>query len=126
MPIPHPLDPPAQLLCRPVPSDVEPTAVAARRRPMLGRLDPTFHAVVDEDGVRGPSLKGATAMSHRSSGSSSPPSAPSRLERSAWDAALRPAQRRAGLGRARLEQRRLAEARRQRLIMGWLRELANR
>jgi hypothetical protein len=42
---------------RPVPSDVEPTALAAMRRPMLGRLDPAFHAVRDEGGVRGPSLK---------------------------------------------------------------------
>jgi hypothetical protein len=75
--------------------------------------------------VRGRSLKGATAMPHRSSGSPSSTSRTPRFERPAWDAALRPAQRRAGLGRARLEQRRLADARRQRLITVWLRELAN-
>jgi hypothetical protein len=86
---------------------------------------PPFHASATMVDAR-PSLKGATAMPYRSSGSPSPPSRTLRLERPAWDAALRPAQRRAGLGRARLEQRRLADARRQRLIMGWLRELANR
>jgi alanine-glyoxylate transaminase/serine-glyoxylate transaminase/serine-pyruvate transaminase len=48
MPIPHPLDPPARLLCGPVPSDVEPTALAAMCRPMLGHLDPAFHAVRDD------------------------------------------------------------------------------
>jgi len=75
--------------------------------------------------VRGRSLKGATAMPHPSSGSPSSASRTPRFERPAWDAALRPAQRRAGLGRARREQRRLADARRQRLITVWLRELAN-
>ena len=126
MPIPHPLDPPARLLCGPVPSDVEPTALAAMCRPMLGRLDPAFHAVLDEGGVRGPSLKGATGDAPSIVGIAVSPSRTPRLERPAWGAALRPAQRRAGLSRARLEQRRLADARRQRLIMGWLRELANR
>ena len=48
MPIPPPLDPPARLLCGPGPSDVEPSVLAAMRRPMLGHLDPTFHAVLDE------------------------------------------------------------------------------
>jgi hypothetical protein len=75
--------------------------------------------------VRGRSLKGVTAMPHPSSGSPSSASRTPRFERPVWDAALRPAQRRAGLGRARLEQRRLADARRQRLITVWLRELAN-
>jgi len=75
--------------------------------------------------VRGRSLKGATAMPHPPSGSPSSAARTPRFERPAWDAALRPAQRRAGLGRARLEQRRLADARRQRLITVWLRELAN-
>ena len=41
MPIPPPLDPPARLLCGPGPSDVEPSVLAAMRRPMLGHLDPT-------------------------------------------------------------------------------------
>jgi alanine-glyoxylate transaminase/serine-glyoxylate transaminase/serine-pyruvate transaminase len=48
MPIPSPLDPPNRLLCGPGPSDVEPSVLAAMRRPMLGHLDPTFHAVLDE------------------------------------------------------------------------------
>ena len=48
MPIPLPLDPPDRLLCGPGPSDVEPSVLAAMRRPMLGHLDPTFHVVLDE------------------------------------------------------------------------------
>ena len=48
MPIPPPLDPPARLLCGPGPSDVEPSVLAAMRRPMLGHLDPAFHLVLDE------------------------------------------------------------------------------
>ena len=32
----------------PGPSDVEPSVLAAMRRPMLGHLDPAFHAVLDE------------------------------------------------------------------------------
>jgi alanine-glyoxylate transaminase/serine-glyoxylate transaminase/serine-pyruvate transaminase len=48
MPITPPLDPPRRLLCGPGPSDVEPTVLAAMRRPMLGHLDPAFHAVLDE------------------------------------------------------------------------------
>lgn len=48
MPIPAPLDPPPRLLCGPGPSDVEPSVLAAMRRPMLGHLDPAFHAVLDE------------------------------------------------------------------------------
>jgi alanine-glyoxylate transaminase/serine-glyoxylate transaminase/serine-pyruvate transaminase len=48
MPIPPALDPPARLLCGPGPSDVEPSVLAAMRRPMLGHLDPSFHAVLDE------------------------------------------------------------------------------
>jgi len=104
-----PLDPPPRLLCGPGPSDVEPSVLAAMRRPMLGHLDSTLNA--------------ATAMPHRSSGS--PPPASRTPRGPAGDAALRPAQQRAGLNRARLEQRRLADARRQRLIAVWLRELAN-
>jgi alanine-glyoxylate transaminase / serine-glyoxylate transaminase / serine-pyruvate transaminase len=48
MPIPPPLDPPERLLCGPGPSDVEPAVLAAMRRPMLGHLDPAFHAILDE------------------------------------------------------------------------------
>ena len=48
MPIPPPLDPPARLLCGPGPSDVAPSVLAAMRRPMLGHLDPAFHAILDE------------------------------------------------------------------------------
>jgi len=48
MSIPPPLDPPARLLCGPGPSDVEPSVLAAMRRTMLGHLDTTFHAVLDE------------------------------------------------------------------------------
>src|SRR5687768_3615315 len=51
MPIPLPLDPPARLLCGPGPSDVEPSVLSAMRRPMLGHLDPTFHAVLDDVGA---------------------------------------------------------------------------
>jgi alanine-glyoxylate transaminase/serine-glyoxylate transaminase/serine-pyruvate transaminase len=43
-----PLAPPARLLCGPGPSDVEPSVLAAMRRPMLGHLDPAFHAILDE------------------------------------------------------------------------------
>jgi alanine-glyoxylate transaminase/serine-glyoxylate transaminase/serine-pyruvate transaminase len=43
-----PLDPPPRLLCGPGPSDVEPAVLDAMRRPMLGHLDPAFHAVLDE------------------------------------------------------------------------------
>jgi hypothetical protein len=39
---------------------------------------------------------------------------------------LKPTQRRAELGRARLQDRERAEARRLRLIAAWLRELAER
>ena len=48
MPIPPALDPPSRLLCGPGPSDVEPSVLAAMGRPMLGHLDPAFHAVLDE------------------------------------------------------------------------------
>ena len=41
------LDPPARLLCGPGPSDVEPAVLDAMRRPMLGHLDPAFHAILD-------------------------------------------------------------------------------
>jgi len=48
MPIPPPLHPPTRLLCGPGPSDVEPSVLAAMHRPMLGHLDPAFHAILDE------------------------------------------------------------------------------
>jgi alanine-glyoxylate transaminase/serine-glyoxylate transaminase/serine-pyruvate transaminase len=48
MSLPPPLDPPVRLLCGPGPSDVEPSVLDALRRPMLGHLDPAFHAVLDE------------------------------------------------------------------------------
>jgi alanine-glyoxylate transaminase/serine-glyoxylate transaminase/serine-pyruvate transaminase len=51
MPIPPPLAPPVRLLCGPGPSDVAPSVLAAMRRPMLGHLDPAFHAVLDEVGA---------------------------------------------------------------------------
>jgi alanine-glyoxylate transaminase/serine-glyoxylate transaminase/serine-pyruvate transaminase len=46
-----PLDPPSRLLCGPGPSDVETSVLAAMSRPMLGHLDPAFHAVLDEVGA---------------------------------------------------------------------------
>jgi hypothetical protein len=42
------------------------------------------------------------------------------------DSACKPAQRRAELGRARLQERERAEAHRRRLIATWLRQLAAR
>ena len=48
MSISPPLDPPDRLLCGPGPSDVEPSVLAAMKLPMLGHLDPAFHAVLDE------------------------------------------------------------------------------
>jgi alanine-glyoxylate transaminase/serine-glyoxylate transaminase/serine-pyruvate transaminase len=42
------LAPPARLLCGPGPTNVEPAALAAMQKPMLGHLDPAFHAILDE------------------------------------------------------------------------------
>jgi alanine-glyoxylate transaminase/serine-glyoxylate transaminase/serine-pyruvate transaminase len=42
------LAPPARLLCGPGPTNVEPAALDAMRKPMLGHLDPAFHAILDE------------------------------------------------------------------------------
>jgi alanine-glyoxylate transaminase / serine-glyoxylate transaminase / serine-pyruvate transaminase len=42
------LRPPERLLCGPGPSDVEPGVLAALHRPMLGHLDPAFHAILEE------------------------------------------------------------------------------
>jgi alanine-glyoxylate transaminase/serine-glyoxylate transaminase/serine-pyruvate transaminase len=42
------LAPPARLLCGPGPTNVEPAALDAMSKPMLGHLDPAFHAILDE------------------------------------------------------------------------------
>ena len=42
------LAPPARLLCGPGPTNVDPAALEAMRKPMLGHLDPAFHAILDE------------------------------------------------------------------------------
>jgi alanine-glyoxylate transaminase / serine-glyoxylate transaminase / serine-pyruvate transaminase len=42
------LAPPVRLLCGPGPTNVDPAALEAMRRPMLGHLDPAFHAILDE------------------------------------------------------------------------------
>jgi alanine-glyoxylate transaminase / serine-glyoxylate transaminase / serine-pyruvate transaminase len=41
-----PLDPPQRLLCGPGPSNVEPAALAAMQRPILGHLDPDFQELL--------------------------------------------------------------------------------
>lgn len=43
-----PLDPPDRLLCGPGPTNVDPAALAAMDRPMLGHLDPDLHDILDE------------------------------------------------------------------------------
>jgi len=42
------LAPPARLLCGPGPTNVDPAALDAMRKPMLGHLDPAFHAILEE------------------------------------------------------------------------------
>jgi alanine-glyoxylate transaminase/serine-glyoxylate transaminase/serine-pyruvate transaminase len=42
------LAPPERLLCGPGPTNVEPAALAAMRKPMLGHLDPEFHAILHQ------------------------------------------------------------------------------
>jgi alanine-glyoxylate transaminase/serine-glyoxylate transaminase/serine-pyruvate transaminase len=42
------LSPSERLLCGPGPTNVDPAAVAAMGRPMLGHLDPELHAILDE------------------------------------------------------------------------------
>jgi alanine-glyoxylate transaminase/serine-glyoxylate transaminase/serine-pyruvate transaminase len=42
------LAPPARLLCGPGPTNVDPAAIEAMSQPMLGHLDPAFHAILDE------------------------------------------------------------------------------
>src|ERR687893_797357 len=56
MPTMPPLAPPARLLCGPGPSDVEPSVLEAMGRPMLGHLDPAFHAILAEAGFFGKRL----------------------------------------------------------------------
>jgi alanine-glyoxylate transaminase/serine-glyoxylate transaminase/serine-pyruvate transaminase len=46
--IPAALQPPERLLCGPGPSNVEPAALSAMQRPMLGHLDPDLHDVLLE------------------------------------------------------------------------------
>ena len=42
------LDPPQRLLCGPGPTNVEPSVLAAMRRPMLGHLDPAMHEILHD------------------------------------------------------------------------------
>ncbi len=43
-----PLNPPDRLLCGPGPSNVHPKVLEAMQQPMLGHLDPNFHAILEE------------------------------------------------------------------------------
>jgi alanine-glyoxylate transaminase/serine-glyoxylate transaminase/serine-pyruvate transaminase len=43
-----PLDPTERLLCGPGPTNVDPAALAAMQRPILGHLDPELHEILDE------------------------------------------------------------------------------
>lgn len=45
---PAPFDPPERLLCGPGPTNVDPEALAAMSRPMLGHLDPALHEMLLE------------------------------------------------------------------------------
>ena len=68
------LAPPARLLCGPGPTNVEPAALAAMGKPMLGHLDPAFHAILDEvvamlaEVYRGARRLGVPAPEHRDVG----------------------------------------------------------
>jgi alanine-glyoxylate transaminase / serine-glyoxylate transaminase / serine-pyruvate transaminase len=42
-----PLSPPERLLCGPGPSNVHPQVLEAMRKPMVGHLDPAFHAMLE-------------------------------------------------------------------------------
>jgi len=42
-----PLSPPGRLLCGPGPSNVHPQVLEAMRKPMVGHLDPAFHAMLE-------------------------------------------------------------------------------
>ncbi len=46
MTAPPPFSPPERLLCGPGPTNVDPAALEAMRRPMLGHLDPTLHEML--------------------------------------------------------------------------------
>lgn len=48
MTAPAPFDPPERLLCGPGPTNVDPAALEAMRRPMLGHLDPALHEMLLE------------------------------------------------------------------------------
>ncbi|MEA2372024.1 MAG: alanine-glyoxylate transaminase / serine-glyoxylate transaminase / serine-pyruvate transaminase, partial [Solirubrobacteraceae bacterium] len=43
-----PLNPTQRLLCGPGPTNVDPAALAAMQRPILGHLDPELHEIMDE------------------------------------------------------------------------------
>jgi alanine-glyoxylate transaminase/serine-glyoxylate transaminase/serine-pyruvate transaminase len=43
-----PLSPSERLLCGPGPTNVDPAALAAMAKPMLGHLDPELHGILDE------------------------------------------------------------------------------
>ena len=43
-----PLQPPQRLLCGPGPANVHPSVLAAMQKPMLGHVDPDFHAILGE------------------------------------------------------------------------------
>ncbi len=47
-PVPAPIAPPERLLCGPGPTNVEPAALEAMRKPMLGHLDPELHEILLE------------------------------------------------------------------------------
>ncbi len=46
--MPAPIDPPRRLLCGPGPANVHPSVLAAMQKPMLGHVDPDFHAILGE------------------------------------------------------------------------------
>ncbi len=43
-----PIQPPQRLLCGPGPANVHPSVLAAMQKPMLGHVDPDFHAILGE------------------------------------------------------------------------------
>ncbi len=45
---PAPISPPERLLCGPGPTNVDPAALEAMQRPMLGHLDPDLHGILSE------------------------------------------------------------------------------
>jgi alanine-glyoxylate transaminase/serine-glyoxylate transaminase/serine-pyruvate transaminase len=44
----EPIQPPQRLLCGPGPANVHPSVLAAMQKPMLGHVDPDFHAILGE------------------------------------------------------------------------------